>query len=263
MARLNGDLRNIASSLTSGLVIVDRELKVTRYTPLAVRLFSLIVEDIGRPLPAVPTTLPVPDLAGDLDATIRSRESRMRELSSDDRDLLIQIQPYVGFDDEVLGAIVVVLDVGDVADARRAREAAIHNLRQVAESVREVVWQRNAANELVMITSRVEEIYGLDRAAVLADPELLLGSVHADDVVRVRAAMASADRRWQVTFRIVRPDGSVRWLDEVAGAAQVDGDDGMVIGSAIDVTEAHEIARLAEQRTAVLDAILNTADTAS
>lgn len=220
MARLNGDLRNIASSLTSGLVIVDRELRVTRYTPLAVRLFSLIVEDIGRPLPAVPTTLPVPDLVGDLEATIRSRESRMRELSSDDRDLLIQIQPYVGFDDEVLGAIVVVLDVGDVADARRAREAAIHNLEQVAESVREVVWQRNAANELVMITSRVEEIYGLDRAAVLADPELLLEAVHADDVVRVRAAMASVDRRWHVTYRIGRPDGSVRWLDEVAGAAQ-------------------------------------------
>ncbi|MCX6469259.1 MAG: diguanylate cyclase, partial [Corynebacteriales bacterium] len=261
MARLNGDLRNIASSLTSGLVIVDRELRVTRYTPLAVRLFSLIVEDIGRPLPAVPTTLPVPDLVGDLEATIRSRESRMRELSSDDRDLLIQIQPYVGFDDEVLGAIVVVLDVGDVADARRAREAAIHNLEQVAESVREVVWQRNAANELVMITSRVEEIYGLDRAAVLADPELLLEAVHADDVVRVRAAMASVDRRWHVTYRIGRPDGSVRWLDEVAGAAQGGGDAGMVIGSAIDVTEAHETARLAEQRTAVLDAVLNTADT--
>ncbi|KQR97447.1 hypothetical protein ASG12_16100 [Williamsia sp. Leaf354] len=256
---LNSDLNNIQSSLTSGLVIVDRDLRVTRYTPLAVRLFSLIVEDIGRPLPAVPTTLPLPDLVADLEATIRLRESRMRDVSGEDQDLLVQTQPYIGSDGEVQGALVVVLDVGDLAAARRDREAALHNLERVAESVREVVWQRSAANELLMITSRVEEIYGLDRAAVMADPGLLHAAIHPDDRERVRTAMAAADHRWRVQYRIIRPDESVRWLDESA-VFDPDGD-GRIIGSAIDVTETHEVIRLAAQRTAVLDAVLNTADT--
>ena len=53
LVKANTDLENIQASLTSGLVIVDRDLRVLRYSALAVRVFSLIDEDIGRPLPAM------------------------------------------------------------------------------------------------------------------------------------------------------------------------------------------------------------------
>ncbi|MBJ7291607.1 EAL domain-containing protein, partial [Williamsia sp.] len=259
LIRVNADLENIQTSMTSGLVIVDREMRVTRYTPLAVRLFSLIDEDLGRPLPAVPTTIPIPGFRGDLEATIRSRDPKLRELTSDDRDLLIQTQPYVDAADEVRGAIVIVTDVGEVADERRGREAALANLNQVAESVRELVWQRTLSGELTMVTSRVEELYGLDRAAVLDDPGLLLAAVHPDDRDRLQTAMASADRRWQLEYRIVRPDGSVRWLAESAQFVPGNGvEPDHVVGSSLDVTEQYELRRLADRRSGVLDAVLRT-----
>ncbi|GAA1456005.1 EAL domain-containing protein [Williamsia maris] len=261
LVRVNVDLQNIQSSITSGLVIVDREMRVTRFTPLAVRLFSLINEDLGRPLPAVPTTIPVPDLRADLEATIRSRSANMRELTSEDRDLLVQIQPYVDSDGEVRGAIVVVTDVGDVAAERRGREAALANLNQVAESVREFVWQRTLTGELTMVTSRVEQLYGLDRAAVLEDPELLLAAVHPDDRHRVQTALASADRQWQIEYRIIRPDGAVRWIAESAQFAPGNGaEPDHVVGSSLDITERRELRQLADRRSAVLDAVLRTED---
>ncbi|MGB8406572.1 MAG: EAL domain-containing protein [Mycobacterium sp.] len=253
----NTDLENIQASLTSGLVMVDRDLRVTRYSPLAVRVFSLIREDIGRPLPAVPTTIAIPTLTADLLDTMASRATRLIELSHGDRDFLLQIQPYTGSSGEVLGALVVVIDVSDVAEARRDRERALTNLQTVAESVRELVWQRDGSAALTFLTSRVEDIYGLDRDRVLADPALLVGAVYPADRERVAAATASADRRWQVEYRIVRPDGTIRWIDESA-AQNGSGADRTVTGSALDVTDRHQLQRAATQRGAVLDALLST-----
>lgn len=108
----NTDLTNIQSSLTSGLIIVDRELRVTRFTPLAVRLFSLIDADAGRPLIAIPTTIDIPHLEDDLRATLEQRQSCLREISSATADYMVQTQPYLGANGDVRGVIVVVTDVG-------------------------------------------------------------------------------------------------------------------------------------------------------
>ncbi|WP_196249052.1 EAL domain-containing protein [Rhodococcoides fascians] len=255
--RANTDLTNIQTSLTSGLIIVDRELRVTRFTPLAVRLFSLIDEDHGRPLTAIPTTVAISGLADDLIATRDDRQSRLREIASESADYLLQTQPYVGSDGAVQGVIVVVTDVGDISSTRRDRDAALNNFHLVANSIRELVWQRDESGSLTFVNSRVEEIYGLDRAHVLADSSLLLSAVHSDDRDRVATISAAAERDWRAEYRIVRPDGSIRWIEEVAQSIR-HGDSGprSIIGSAVDVTDRHRVEAQAAERTAVLDALL-------
>ena len=57
---LNTDLENIQGSLSQGMVIVNRDLQVTRFTPVAVRVFALLASDIGSPLLSAPTTLEIP-----------------------------------------------------------------------------------------------------------------------------------------------------------------------------------------------------------
>lgn len=255
----NTDLENIQASMTSGLVMVDSELRITRYSPLAVRVFSLIEEDIGRPLPAVPTTIPVPSLAVSLRETIATRATKLIELSDDARDFLLQIQPYTGSAGQVLGALVVVIDVTDVAQAQRERERALANLETVAESVRELVWQRDDSGRLIFLTKRVEDIYGLTRDRVLADPGLLAAAVHPADRDRVAAAMASTERRWQLEYRIIRPDGTIRWIDESAVYAAGTSDTvASITGSALDVTDRQRLQAAAAGRNAVLEALLST-----
>lgn len=251
----NSDLENIQASLTSGLVIVDRDLRVLRYTPIAVRLFSLIPEDVGRPLPAVPTTIAVPALAADLHQTILTRTPQLFELSDAARDLLLQLQPYTGSHGEVLGALVIVIDVGDVAEARRERQRALATLETVAGSVRELVWQRDGSGGFTFLNGRIADVFGLDRQKALDDPTLLTAAIHPADRARVASVMANSDRRWQLEYRIVRPDGSVRWIDESASATA---DSALITGSALDVTDRHRLQEAATERGAVLDALLTT-----
>ncbi|HXD07856.1 MAG TPA: CheR family methyltransferase, partial [Burkholderiaceae bacterium] len=50
LGQANSDLHNLMASTAIATIFLDRELRITRYTPSAVDLFNLIQSDIGRPL---------------------------------------------------------------------------------------------------------------------------------------------------------------------------------------------------------------------
>lgn len=259
LTRANTDLENIQTSMTNGLVLLDPQFRVTRFTALAVRLFSLIATDVGRLLTAVPTTIEVPGLADALTATFVSGTSRIIELDSADRDLLVQTQPYRGEKNDVIGVIVVVIDVSEITAERRSRESALANLEIVTESIDALVWQRDTSGNLTLLTHRIEDLYGLDRARVLADPSLLLAAVHPDDRARVAATSASSQPNWRIKYRIVRPDGRVRWIDESASLMHPrDGSPPVRVGTATDVTEQQQAAAEQQSRSTVLSMLFDS-----
>ena len=58
LADANRDLRNIQAAISQALVLVDERKRITRYSPLAVRLFALVEEDLGVPIGRIATTMP-------------------------------------------------------------------------------------------------------------------------------------------------------------------------------------------------------------
>src|SRR5207302_2073865 len=62
LARVNNDLVNVLSGVSIPIVMVGRDLRVRRFTPLAEKLFNLIPADMGRPLSDIKPNLKVDDL---------------------------------------------------------------------------------------------------------------------------------------------------------------------------------------------------------
>jgi two-component system CheB/CheR fusion protein len=50
LGKANSDLQNLMASTDIATIFLDRQLRIQRYTPAAVKLFNLIPTDIGRPL---------------------------------------------------------------------------------------------------------------------------------------------------------------------------------------------------------------------
>ena len=50
LAHSNSDMQNLMDSTAIATIFLNRDLRITRYTPTAIRLFHLIPSDLGRPL---------------------------------------------------------------------------------------------------------------------------------------------------------------------------------------------------------------------
>lgn len=130
LERLNLDLRNIQASVSQGMVIVDRNLIVTRYTPMAVRVFALTPGDIGRPLSDIPTSLPTPNLTEPLRKVIDTKTSEAIQVSSTSGHYLLQLLPYLDNEGNSLGSIITLTDVSQLVSLRDEAEGALSELQE-------------------------------------------------------------------------------------------------------------------------------------
>ena len=95
-------------------------------------------------------------------------------------------------------------------------------------------------------------IFGADPASFAVTPENVKALLHPDDAQRLLDAVALLDRgatSWEFEFRIIRPDGEVRWCAGTA-AATVDASGRVlrVSGVTVDITE----RKRAEERQTLL-----------
>jgi two-component system CheB/CheR fusion protein len=112
MARINNDLINFLAGANIPMVMVGRDLRVRRFTPLAEKVFNLITTDVGRPISDIKPNLNVPDLScliADVIDRVAPYDSEVRD--SDGRWYTLRIRPYVTIDNKIDGASIVLLDI--------------------------------------------------------------------------------------------------------------------------------------------------------
>jgi len=104
----------------------------------------------------------------------------------------------------------------------------------------------------------MRQVYGVDPVDVLNDASLVLDRLHPADRAAVQAAIAHSARtftRWAQEYRILLPDGSVRWLSGVADPLPELEPDGAIVwhGHIVDVTERKQRDLALERRTRALE----------
>ncbi len=146
-------------------------------------------------------------------------------------------------------------------EVRRAVESSLREseerFRQLAEYIEEVFWISDPdKGTMHYISPAYETIWGRSCANLYKEPSNWIDALHPDD--RDRVVHASKTKQttgeYDETYRIVRPDGSIRWVRD--RAFPISDDQGVVyrvVGTATDITEQREAdIRIAEQ-AALLD----------
>lgn len=119
--------------------------------------------------------------------------------------------------------------------------------RQLAENIHEVFWMTDARKtEVLYVSPAFEEIWSRPCAELYANPELWFEAVSADDRSRLREVVANrpADGMYDETYRIVRPNGDMRWIRERAFPVwNSAGENYRIVGTAEDITERKQLER--------------------
>jgi diguanylate cyclase (GGDEF)-like protein/PAS domain S-box-containing protein len=87
--------------------------------------------------------------------------------------------------------------------------------RQLAENIHEVFFLTDPANtQILYISPAYEQIWGRSCVSLYADPASWADTIHPDDRAAVAAEneQRSATGRLDYQYRIVRPDGTIRWI---------------------------------------------------
>lgn len=142
----------------------------------------------------------------------------------------------------VVGTVRDVTDRREVLEALRASE---ERFREMAESIDDVFWMTDPGKSRVLYVSPAyERIWGRRREELYDDPFAWIAAIHEDDrgslEPSVRALQLAGD--YDVQYRIVRPDGEVRWIhDRSYPVRDADGVVLRLVGVAEDVTRHREL----------------------
>ncbi|MFZ5628895.1 MAG: response regulator [Spirochaetota bacterium] len=102
-----------------------------------------------------------------------------------------------------------------IQELRRSEE----RFREVVENIREVFWVSSADKTYVeYISPGYERTWGLPCETIYKEPLSWLNLVHPDDRERIREAALTKQSQgtYDEIYRIIRPDGSLRWVHDRA-----------------------------------------------
>lgn len=135
----------------------------------------------------------------------------------------------------------------DITERKRSEDAlreSEERLRQLADNVNAVFWVVEWPSKKVLyINPAYEKIWGKSCRSLLENGESWLDSVHPQDLDHVRQAQVKlAADTFDETYRIIRPDGQVRWIrDRAHPIADSNGKVYRIVGNAVDITERKRI----------------------
>ena len=138
LAGANNDLTNLLASLQTAIVMVDNELRVRRFTPMAERVLNLMPSDVGRPIGHIKPNVDCPELEELIGRVIAETTAVEREVRDNDgRWYQLRIRSYKDHDNRIYGAVLLLSDIEQVKASERVAAYA----RQLADEVLQAVEQ--------------------------------------------------------------------------------------------------------------------------
>lgn len=167
-------------------------------------------------------------------------EYRLRRNDGEYRWILDLGVPRFNQDHSFAGYIGIGVDVTDRKDLELAVGESEERLRLAAQLGRMFAYSWDAATDVLERSGESAEILGVKKEEA-ATGAAVSGMVHPHDKERLESALANLTVEkptLQITYRIVRPDGVVKWLERNS-RAYFDGNGTLkrMVGMVVDVTE--------------------------
>ncbi len=168
----SNDLTNLLSSTDIATVFLSPDLRIKRFTPTATRLFTVLPQDIGRPITDLSRRFTDPGLVADIQSVLASLTASEREVTVEgaDRDVtfLRRIQPYRTEDGRVEGVVLTFSDVTPLKRTSIAMALQAEQNKLIADLARKALAGDGGPDAMAEATRMIAEGLNADSVLILS-----------------------------------------------------------------------------------------------
>ncbi|PKO14510.1 hypothetical protein CVU37_14480 [candidate division BRC1 bacterium HGW-BRC1-1] len=253
--------RAVMMSLKDGLILLRADGAVEKVNPALCSMTGFSEDEI---LGATPPWFFV---APDAQPAVETMWSEMKQQRFGETETLllnkrggrvpVLLSPAIirGNDDMGEGWSIGVKDIARRTETEKALRLSEERFRLFAGAIDQALWLVDPTQgQILYISPACEQIWGFPQEQFYRFPDLWLDIIHPDDRELVtrnyRDWLGGKTLDFREEYRVMRSDGTVRWLLDHGVAAPVsDGEDRFVVGLTKDVTDRRQTEReLADSR---------------
>ena len=175
--------------------------------------------------------------------TAYSREKRYMRKDGQRIWANISLTAVRGADGTPTHVISIIQDVTGRKRVEQALRESEEQFYQLASNIPQIFWICDAQRKnMIYVSPAYERVSGQPVESLKASARRWLDSVHPEDRERVKTARsAAAEGKYDEVFRVVRPDGSIRWVrDRAFPIRDAGGRPYRIAGIAEDITDMRE-----------------------
>ena len=167
---------------------------------------------------------------------------------------------------QIGGETIFTVMLHDITERRQAGQAlreSEERFRQMAENIEQVLYLIGPdLSGILYVSPAYETVWGRTCESLHEDPASFLMTVDPEDRERVSKAQAKQpEGSYDETYRILRPDGSRRWIrDRAFPVRDEDGKVVRIVGIAEDITERTQAEEAAEHSRELLASAVEALD---
>lgn len=168
----------------------------------------------------------------------------------------ISTGPLEDDEGDYAGAVALMTDVTAQRRIERQLENSEERLRQAIDAAGVGAWHLDIPTMKVHWSDSYHAMFGAEGSEASFD--LWRTLVHPSDVQAVEKGVERAltkEGDYRIKYRLLRPDGSIRWVEDRARTVCRDGQPVAMYGVVIDLTEDRERAQTLSRRDAILEAV--------
>ena len=137
LAQVGADLTNLLASVSIPIIMLSRDLKIRRYTPMATKVLNVIPSDVGRPISDINLNIKAADLENLVSEAMESMAARESEVQDrNGRWYSLHVQPFRTLENRIDGAVLILIDIDDFRRNLETARAARDFVQNIVDALR-------------------------------------------------------------------------------------------------------------------------------
>ncbi len=168
LSEANNDVKNFLNNTDIGMVFLDKEFKIRKYTPAVTEVINIMEMDVGRPIEHITRNIEGQEFMDDINRVLMSLVPVEKEIvSKTGKWFLMRILPYRTVNNVVEGIVITFVDTDEKKRFEEKLEQERDLLMRILENSPIAKTMVDQQGNIVFANQKAAEVFGIDREEIL------------------------------------------------------------------------------------------------